>query len=178
MVAIRDGLPHAAMIDRTYAYVGSERVRMRSLGAPEGTTIDSAEALRAWLLRNPRAVVEAATWVVVADGALRLAPRETEHVACAGFGPVRGAGEIAFERDGERVRWCSNQSSGYCPEPSCHIALTDALARIGVPAPPAFDPSCAWRRCEACRQIHLVKDDDFTCACCAAPLPLAWNFSR
>ena len=34
-----------------------------------------------------------------------------------------------------------------------------------------------FRRCDACGQRNIVKDDDFTCAICGGELPATWNFT-
>lgn len=43
---------------------------------------------------------ETVTFVIDLDGKLRLADRNSEHVACAGGGPVLAAGEMTFLADG------------------------------------------------------------------------------
>lgn len=163
---------------RLYAYVGPASVRLASVAQPPGVPITSREALRAWLAASAEARRDAATFVVDATGALRLAPRRSEHVACAGGGDVLAAGEIAFAPDASSVRWCSNQSSGYCPEPASFAALARALAAVGVAAPAGYDLTCEWRRCAACGQTNLVKETCFTCGACDAALPEAWNFGQ
>src|SRR5687768_4353339 len=153
-------------MERLYTYVGAASARSRAEGTPPGATIRAREDLVAWVDAHPESVTDAATVVIDARGVLRLAPRRSEHVACAGGGDVRAAGEIAFARGASGVRWCSNQSSGYCPEPACHAPLRMALAALGVRTTPPFEPECVWRRCPRCAQINLVKDGDLTCSCC------------
>jgi hypothetical protein len=64
--------------------------------------------------------VESFTFVIDLGGALRLAPRRGEHVACADGAPVLSAGEITFLRDQDRwtVSEVSNPSTGCCPDPA------------------------------------------------------------
>jgi hypothetical protein len=161
-----------------YPYVGPASVRIASVAQPPGAPITSREALRAWLAASPEARRDAATFVVDVEGVLRLAPRRSEHVACAGGGDVLAAGEIAFTPDAASVRWCSNQSSGYCPEPASFAALARALGAMGVAAPEGYDLACEWRRCAVCAQINLVKDAVLTCGACDAALPEVWNFAQ
>jgi hypothetical protein len=118
------------------------------------------------------------TFVIDLEGTLRLAPRRSEHVACAGGRPVLSAGEITFERgaQGPEVTSASNQSTGYCPEPSSWPAVAAALDRIGVPHPGRFTDEFTFRRCPRCGERNLVRDGDFGCAICGADLPLTWNF--
>jgi hypothetical protein len=120
------------------------------------------------------------TFVIDLEGTLRLAPRRSEHVACAGGMPVLSAGEIAFERgpDGWEVTSATNQSTGYCPEPSSWPAIGRALDRIGVPHPGRFTDEFTFRRCPQCQERNLVRDGDFTCAVCDANLPASWNFTN
>jgi len=93
--------------------------------------------------------------------------------------PVLSAGEITFERgpDGLGVTSASNQSTGYCPEPSSWSAVAAALDRIAVPHPGRFTDEFTFRRCPRCGERNLVRDGDFTCAICDAELPAAWNFA-
>ena len=118
------------------------------------------------------------TFVIDLDGTLRLAPRRSEHVACAGGMPVLSAGEIAFEQgpDGPEVTSVTNQSTGYCPESGSWPAVAAALDRIAVPHPGRFTDEFTFRRCPGCGERNLVRDGDFTCAICDVELPAAWNF--
>ena len=94
--------------------------------------------------------------------------------------PVLSAGEIAFERGpgGPEVTSATNQSTGYCPEPSSWPTVAAALDRIGVPHPGRFTNEFTFRRCPGCGERNLVRDGDFTCAICDAELPAAWNFTN
>lgn len=106
-----------------------------------------------------------------------MADRRSEHVACAGGEAVLAAGELTVDERGE-VLEANNQSTGYCPEPSCWTALAAALDAAGIPRPPALTRAFCFRRCESCGERNLVKDRWFECALCGAPLPEQWNFAR
>jgi hypothetical protein len=145
----------------------------------EGRRIESPADLAAWLMtRGEDERAEPFTFVIDVGGTLRLAPRRSEHVACAGGAPVLGAGEITFLRD--RGRWTvsevSNQSTGYCPDPASWSAVGDALDGASLEHPGGFTDPIVFRRCPSCAERNLVKDDSFICAICGADLPAAWNF--
>src|SRR3954468_16292350 len=85
--------------ERLYRYIGPEAIRSRSASAPGGRPISGREDLRAWLDGQDRSGAVghvAATFVIGPAGVLRLADRRSEHVACAGGGPVLSAGEMFF----------------------------------------------------------------------------------
>src|SRR3954471_920390 len=133
----------ASRHERLYRYVGPEAVRSRSVSAPGGRPISSREDLRAWLDGQDRsgAVGQvAATFVIDPEGVLRLADRRSEHVACAGGGPVLSAGEMFFSavKEAPVVEEVSNLSTGFCPEPESWPVVGDALDRLGVPHPCRF----------------------------------------
>jgi hypothetical protein len=113
-------------------------------------------------------------------GDLYVAPRRSEHVACAGGRPVLSAGEITFTRQDRRwtVTEVSNQSTGYCPEPSAWPAVAAACKRAGLEHPGEFTTAFEFRRCPDCDQINIVKDGDFTRAARGGGLPRDWNMSR
>ncbi|MCF2527594.1 hypothetical protein [Yinghuangia soli] len=175
------GLRLTAGTPRVYAYVGPPEIAAAAAesGAAPGQPIVSSGDLAAWLTARDRAEhSEPFTYAVTEDGILRLAPRRSEHVACAAGRPVLAAGEIGFAvRSG---RWVvdevSNLSTGYCPEPSCWDVLSVVLDRIGVPHPAELTYAIVFRRCAACAERNVVRDGDFTCAVCDAALPAAWNF--
>jgi hypothetical protein len=118
-----------------------------------------------------------ATFVITQDDILRLADRHSEHVACAGGGVVRAAGEMGFARrtGGWEVREVSNQSAGYCPEPTSWRDVAHALDAIPLPHPVRFTHAYRFRRCPACHQLNLIKDEVFICAVCDGELPVEWN---
>jgi hypothetical protein len=161
-------IPHSARM-RRYRYVGPQELAVEP--GPPGTVIASTADLAAWLRTNDNA----ATFVVGLDGALRIADRHSEHVSCAGEREVLAAGEMFFA-DG-RVARVSNQSSGFCPAPASWPAVAAALDRAGIAHPGRYTDAFEFRRCNACGQRNIVKDDDFTCAICGGELPAAWNFT-
>ncbi|MBY8878018.1 hypothetical protein K7862_10295 [Streptomyces sp. PLK6-54] len=143
-----------------------------------GFRVDSAADFERWAGERPAGeLAEPFTFVVGADGVLRLAARRSEHVVCAGGEPVLSAGEMAFTREAGRwaVAEVSNQSTGYCPDGTSWPAVADALRRAGVEAPDGFTHAVVFRRCPACAQLNLVREDDFVCVFCEADLPARWN---
>lgn len=166
--------------ERGYRYVGpAELVVMarRSRGGP-GTRIASVADFESWAARqSPAELAEPFTYVVGADGLLFLAPRRSEHVACAGGAAVLGAGEITFVR--EAGQWAasevSNQSTGYCPDVTSWPAVARALDGIPLRRPAAFTHEVVFRRCPACAEHNIVREGDFVCVFCGSDLPKAWN---
>ncbi len=161
-----------------YRYVGPAAIRDRPRGEA-GTCIRSPADLARWLHTEPEALQAPATFVVDADGQLRLAPRRSEHIDCAAGDPVRAAGEIRFARsprEGFVVVEITNQSTGYCPDPDCWSAVHAALQTASIVAPLGFTSEFLFRKCPQCGQTNLVKEEDFTCAVCDAALPQRWNF--
>jgi hypothetical protein len=162
---------------RLYSYIGPSAVRERAAGDPPGRAISSREDLEAFVGEHPDALLEAATFVVDAEGTLRLASRRSEHVACAGGGPVRAAGELQFERRGDAlvVAEASNQSTGFAPEPASWDAVAVALDQVGIAHPGGYTSAFEFRRCDECRQLNVVKDGWLRCDACDAQLPERWN---
>ncbi len=160
---------------KAYDYVGPDEIKQRI--APAGIGITSLAELRAWVAANAadrEHGVVPATFTVLVDGSLRIAPRRSEHVACASGGPVLAAGELFLTSTG--VDGASNQSTGFCPEPACWTALAEALDRAGIPHPGRFTIEVSFRRCPACGERNLIKDDWYACAICDGELPCDWNF--
>jgi hypothetical protein len=164
---------------RRFDYVGPREIRARAAGAPPGVPIVSRDALRAWL-RDQRESVTGdggwATYVVDLSGRLLVAPRRTEHVACASGAAVLAAGEIQFTADGQ-VAAVTNNSTGYCPAEDCWAGAESAMDSAGLAHPPGFTFLAHFRRCPRCGERNLVKDDWYVCALCGAELPAAWNFA-
>lgn len=164
--------------ERRYRYVGPPEIAAAVGSNPGSHPVRSTDDLdRWWASVEPHDRDEPFTFVVALDGVLRLAPRRSEHVACAGAGDVLAAGEIGFDRqpDGWTVREVSNQSTGYCPDPDCWPAVAAALVRAGLCAPEAFTSSFVFRRCPDCHERVLVRDGDLTCVLCGSALPARWN---
>jgi hypothetical protein len=166
-------------MSRLYNYVGPSAIKACISGRPAGMRIASASDLLAWARRADRGRgLVAATFIIDASGHLLLADRRSEHVACAGGGPVLSAGEMFFVIDGGRVEVVevSNQSTGYCPEPESWPAVAAALDRIGVPHPDGFTLEIVFRRCPKCGERNVVKDGWFACGACGTELAREWNF--
>lgn len=164
--------------ERRYRYVGPAELSAAVRPDAEGRLVRSAADLGAWLAEcawDERA--EPFTYVVGADGWLRLAPRRSEHVACAGGRDVLAAGEIRFERVSGRWRAVavSNQSTGYCPDLDSWPAVARALDRAGVAHPGRFTHEVVFRRCERCAECAIVREGDFVCVFCGSDLPARWN---
>ncbi|PQO32228.1 hypothetical protein DTL21_18540 [Bremerella cremea] len=165
---------------RIYEYVGPQEIRERSHNSPPGVPIYSKQGLLNWFHDHREDLDQAnqlvATFVIDLKGELLLAPRQSEHVACAGGAPVRSAGEITLTTKGE-VFEISNQSTGYCPEPESWPACQEVFERLSVTHPGHFTQQIIFRRCPACHERNVVKDDWFVCAICGGDLPETWNFS-
>lgn len=111
---------------QTFEYVGPEEIRIRSRAAPSGTPILSRPEIVEWLRSQDAEENGWATYVISGRGTLVVAPRRSEHVACAGGEAVLAAGEVLFESDGT-VSAITNNSTGYCPAETCWSAVALAL---------------------------------------------------
>ncbi|AUH40642.1 hypothetical protein [Streptomyces sp. CMB-StM0423] len=163
---------------RGYRYVGPAELKAAVRPGDGGRRIASAGDLADWIAAQPAAdPAEPFTFVVGMDGVLRLAPRRSEHVACAGGDMVLGAGEIGFMRQAGRwaVREVSNQSTGYCPDVGSWAEVARALDAAGLRRPSGFTHEVVFRRCPGCRERNIVREDDFVCVFCGTDLPAAWN---
>jgi hypothetical protein len=168
---VTDGLRH-------YRYIGPADLLSTVRAGSEGQPIRSPVDLAIWLSTcSEEELAEPFTFVIDLGGILRLAPRRSEHVAGAAGAPVLSAGEITFVHDQEHwtVSQVSNQSTGYCPDPSSWPAVNDALDRAGLDHPDHFTDPITFRRCPQCNERNLVKDEYFVCAICDAELPRTWN---
>jgi len=168
-------------VTRHYAYVGPAAIKNRHSHCSGGTTVCSASDVVVWLASFSQAgkplSATTATFVVDANGWLRIADRRSEHVACALGEPVLCAGEITFDviDDELEVSWITNQSTGYCPEPSSWNSVEHALRRAGINSPSGFSRTYEFRRCPNCLSINLIKDNLFRCDVCRSELPHEWN---
>ncbi|WP_405387488.1 MULTISPECIES: hypothetical protein [unclassified Streptomyces] len=79
-------------------------------------------------------------------------------------------------------RWAvdglSNQSTGYCLDVSSWPAVAEALGQAGIVRPPSFTREVVFRRCPACRQLNIVREEDFVRVFCDEALPGEWNVDR
>ncbi|WP_405523048.1 hypothetical protein [Streptomyces canus] len=160
---------------RLFGYVGPPELRSTVRPDSEGRIIRSAADLDGWL--SGRGPAETFTFVVALDGLLRLAPRRSEHVACAGGADVLAAGEMGFARAAGRwaVGEVTNHSTGYCPDLDSWHAVGHALDRAGVEHPGRFTHEVVFRRCGECGERSIVREADFVCVFCGGELPVEWN---
>lgn len=166
---------------RKYHYVGPDEIRGVALTQPPGTDIQTPDDLAAWLESSPTEQTADGNWIatftVSANRILRLAPRRSEHVACASGGPVLSAGEITIDSEYDIVD-ISNQSTGFCPEPESWAVVESVLDQIGLKHPERFTNAVVFRQCPKCNQRNIVKDSWYYCQLCDAKLPESWNFSH
>lgn len=163
-----------------FEYVGSQEIRDAHAFASTGRAIETANDLGKWLAELPaQDRSQPHTFVVDVTGVLRVAARRSEHVACAGGGPVLSAGEIIFARQeqGWLVSEVTNQSTGYCPRVTSWTAVAAACEHAGLAHPGRFTTTLEFRRCLECLQINIVKEDDFICPACGTALSEEWNFA-
>lgn len=163
---------------RSYQYVGPAELKARVEPDDGGKSIRTPEDLACWLsTREPEERAEPFTFVVGTDGVLRLAPRRSEHVSCAGGAPVLSAGEMSFHQSAGQwsVPDISNQSTGYCPDTSSWPTVAAALDRAGITHPRGFTHEVMFRRCPACEEVSIVREGHFVCVFCESPLPHQWN---
>ncbi|KUM69798.1 hypothetical protein [Streptomyces griseorubiginosus] len=168
--------------ERSYRYVGPAELKAGVRHGDGGRRVGSAAEFGDWVAeRSAAELAEPFTYVVGTDGVLRLAPRRSEHVACAGGAVVLSAGEMGFVREFARgaVRWTvsevSNQSTGYCPDVTSWPAVARALDRAGLGRPSGFTHEVVFRRCPDCQEHNIVREDYFVCVFCGGDLPEAWN---
>ncbi|MDX3071572.1 hypothetical protein ACIP98_06795 [Streptomyces sp. NPDC088354] len=163
---------------RRYRYVGPADLRAAVRPGGTGRPIRDAADLAAWAEEQTAAdLAEPFTYVVDVAGVLRLAPRRSEHVACADGGEVLGAGEIALrETSGTwAAAEVSNLSTGYCPDTPSWSSVARALDRAGLGRPSGFTHAVVFRRCTGCGERGIVREDDFVCVFCGSALPGEWN---
>jgi hypothetical protein len=158
-----------------FNYVGPDSIRLAARSSPRGTLITSPALLADWMQTHRDDDRGWVTYTISENGNLLIAPRRSEHVACAGGGPVQAAGEMRFGPHGE-VLEVTNNSTGFCPAEDCWSAVESALNAAGLRHPGEFTFVAVFRRCTRCESRNLVKDDWFVCAICSADLPRNWNF--
>lgn len=166
---------------KLYTYVGPAQILEEARHQASGFEVRTLDELRVWLQAEGavRGRELTLTFVIDEAGILRLADRHSEHVACAGGRPVLSAGELTFSVIGEKVRLkaASNQSTGFCPEPSSWPDVQRVLDAIGVAHAGDFTSAFDFRRCPSCGQTNLIKEGVFRCDACEAELPVTWNYA-
>ncbi|MFD9569254.1 hypothetical protein ACFWBI_05345 [Streptomyces sp. NPDC059982] len=166
---------------RSYRYVGPHHVIAAVKATDGGAMIRTAADFEDWVAgRSAKELDEPLTFVVGTDGALRLAPRRSEHVACASGDRVLSAGEVSFYRDAGRwvVNEVSNQSTGYCPDVASWPAVAQALDQADLDHPNRFTHAVVIRRCPTCQEHNIVREGHFVCVFCDSDLPRRWNVDR
>lgn len=94
-----------------YRYVGPAELKELVRAGGEGRSMRSAVDFGVWVTElTPDELAEPFTFVVDAGGLLRLAPRRSEHVVCAGGEEVLSAGETSTS--GRRSRRCRRLRDG------------------------------------------------------------------
>lgn len=148
-----------------------------SYRGPRGLLDLVRPALKGRAIRSPRDLTpthpgEIHTFVIDTNGTLRLAPRRSEHVVCAGGENVLSAGEIQFDCDdqGWYAAEISNQSTGYCPAATSWPFVARALSRAGIRHPEQFTHSITFRICQKCGHLNIVREDWFFCVFCDSQL--------
>ncbi|MFF8399469.1 hypothetical protein [Streptomyces sp. NPDC016172] len=159
-----------------YEYVGPAEIR-QAVSNRAGSRITSAADLERFLEeRGSDEAAEPFTFVVDASCFLVLAPRRSEHVACAGAEPVLAAGEVRFSRNDENGRliadYVSNQSTGYCPQAESWAAVVIGLVRAEVEHGTGYTHPIVFRCCPSCHNWNVVKESVFVCSMCDSDLPL------
>ena len=167
------------MFKREYQYVGPPEIREIAMTQPSGVAIESSADISAWLETDPTERLADGSWIATftigTNRVLNIAPRRSEHVACAAGGPVLSAGEISIDVDCN-VTEISNQSTGFCPEPESWETVELVLDRLGLNHPGEFTTVVVFRLCPKCNERNVVKDSWFQCQLCDAKLPQNWNF--
>jgi hypothetical protein len=166
---------------RIYHYVAPSALGTLRRGEG-GLHVRGHEPLKDWIIqgggRKNAPAERCATFIIDPLEQLWIADRRSEHVACANGGDVLAAGEITFEaaQRGVIATEITNQSTGYCPEPSCWDVVARMLDQLGIRRPDFFTAAFDFRRCDHCHFINLIKEQVFECAVCGKPLNRNWNF--
>ena len=164
---------------KRFLYVGPPELRAHATQTARFQIQNAADVL-AWAQTQPRGEPFVATFIVDARGALWIADRRTEHIACARSENVQTAGELEFalNKHAVEVVAASNQSTRFCPRIESWAALEHALDIAGLAHPTSWTAAFEFRRCAKCDALNIVKDDWFVCATCDADLPLEWNIGN
>ncbi|MFD8983337.1 hypothetical protein [Streptomyces sp. NPDC059564] len=151
------------MADRAhFPYTGPRDLLVLVQNSKKGRLITSSANL------TPEDAEEPHTFIIDTDGRMRISPRRSEHVVCAGGEPVLSAGEVTFTQDlhGWTVDEVSNQSTGYCPDISSWVAVSHALDLAGIGHPGQFTQAIVFRFCPECNHLNIVREQWFVCVFC------------
>ena len=166
---------------RAYRHLHPEKIEAHPANSTRAR-IGAAQDVIHWLQKTAQCPEDdktiTATFIVDLEGALWIADRRSEHLACANGRDVLSAGEITFDLDAKLVRVVpvTNQSLGYCPEPESWPGVAKALESAGIPGPGKFTAEFIFRRCDVCGTTNVVRDHWYVCAVCGAELNQRWNF--
>jgi hypothetical protein len=168
-------------IMKRFKYVGPADLVELVKTIPKGKNINSFLDVLDWVTESEQSLANGevvATYIIDTGCNLLVADRHSEHVACAGGEEVLSAGEITFKIDSGTVSVSeiTNQSTGYCPEPSSWKAVNSAIRKMGIIYPSGFCRDFIFRKCENCGAINIVKEEWYVCAECDSDLPKNWNF--
>ena len=164
-----------------FKYVGPQAIVERSAMNVPRQSLNSKADVFDWIKNTSQELDAAnqvtATYIVDLENCMWIADRHSEHVVCARGNAVLGAGEITLMIEGKslEITEISNQSTGYCPKPSCWTDVSKSLTNAGLRHPKEFTLSLDFRRCK-CGQINIIKNQLFECAVCGSKLPDDWNF--
>ena len=170
------------MQPRRYRYVGPPEIKRSVRRENHCLHVADASDLIRWSTEflPPRRSngVFTVTYIIDTDEQLWVADRRSEHVACADGQDVLAAGEMTLEHAASSIgaSEVTNQSTGYCPEPSCWSVVERVLGRLGIPHPSHFTPAFEFRRCDECGSTNLIKEGVFECVVCNAALSPTWNY--
>ena len=165
---------------KSYKYVGPNSLAHLATSNTPRCRIDSPADVIRWIKESDQQLEHGqiifATFIVSPSLELWIADRQSEHIACARGGPVASAGEMMFDlTEDVAVEYVTNQSTGFCPEPSSWPSVKASLQRACLEAPEGFSVAFDFRRCLKCKTINIIKDGIFECSVCESELPAIWN---
>ncbi|OJJ16431.1 hypothetical protein BKI52_34665 [marine bacterium AO1-C] len=168
---------------RQYAYVGPASILGNVDLTQTGTKILSEQDVLQWMKHAEQELFNhqlTATFIINLQEELVINERHSEHVMCAGGHQVLSAGEITFEIEDREVivAAITNQSTGYCPEPSSWPSVAKAIKKAQLEGPDYFTNAYEFRYCYQCEHINLVKDQVFECVVCENMLDTHWNLAQ
>lgn len=163
------------MPEQLFDYVGPREIAERAKSVR--FRVDSAQSLGEHVRsESPKGSSVTFTFVIDRNRELWIADRRSEHVACARGGPVLAAGELTVEGSDGEIAGITNQSTGFCPKGESWSVVAQVLGDLGIFHPDGWTFEFEFRRCPNCKQIQVIKENDFECPVCEEELPREWNF--